>query len=200
MANISRPAGLYPLEYIDGSPWNMKGRMFVILSTDNNAYAIGDPVTLAGTGDANGIANVTLATVGDGNKVLGAILGFGGAVYGGPGAVPGQLETTVIPATKTRAYYVLVSDDPAIVYGIQEDTSGTALTQLDIGTNINLKSGTNNGFVSGWMFDNTSGGTGATKQLQLLGLIQTSDNAFGASAKWKVRINNHQYSAGQAGV
>ena len=200
MANISRPAGLVPLEYIDGSPWTGKGRMFVILSTDPNAYAPGDPVTLSGSGDANGVAGVTLATVGDGNKVLGAILGFGGKVYGGPGAIPGQLESTIIPATKTQAYYVLVSDDPAIVYSIQEDSSGTALTQLDIGVNINLKAGTNNGYSSTWQFDNSSGGTGATKQLTLMGLVQTSDNAFGTAAKWKVRINNHNYSAGQIGV
>ena len=48
--------------------------------------------------------------------------------------------------------------------------------------------------------DNASGNTGSTRQLQLLGLLQRPDNALGAYARWKVRINYHQYTAGQAGV
>lgn len=200
MANVNRLGGLVPLEYLDGSPYNGKARMFYIASTDPNAFAIGDPVTMSGSGDSNGVAGVTLASAGDGSIVLGAIVGFGALNYGGPGVDPASPNTTVIPATKSHAYYVLVSDDPFIVYSLQEDTSSTALTAADIGRNINLKSGTNTGYVSGWQFDNSSGGTGATKQVQLLGLVQTADNAFGAYAKWKVRINYHQYTAGQAGV
>lgn len=200
MPNISRLGGLVPLEYLDGSPWNGKARQYYIDSGNGSAFAIGDPVVMSGTGDANGVAGVALATAGDAGIVLGAIVGMGGALYGGPGAVPGAIETTIIPATKTRSYYVLVSDDPNIVYSIQEGGADTALTQLDIGVNINLISGTNTGYVSGWLFNNASGGTGATKQLQLLGLVQSADNAFGAFAKWKARINYHQYTSGQAGV
>lgn len=202
MANANRPSGLVPLEYIDGSPWNGKGRMFYIASTDGNAYAIGDPVTLSGTGDAAGVAGITLASAGTGNIVLGNILGMGSNVYGGPGAIPGALETTVIPATKTRAYYVLVADDPNIVFSLQEIGTGTALAATEIGINANLVSGTNNGYVSGWLLDNSGTATTATLQLQLLGLVQTTaaDNAYGAYAKWKVRINNHQYAGGRAGV
>ena len=37
-------------------------------------------------------------------------------------------------------------------------------------------------------------------QVQLLGLVQRPDNAFGAYAKWKVRINVHPFKAGVAGV
>jgi hypothetical protein len=200
MANANRPAGLSPLEYLDGSPYNGKARMFYIASNDGNAYSIGDPVVMSGSADSNGVAGITLATAGFGNMVLGAIVGMGGSKYGGPGAIPGSLETTVIPATKSIAYYVLVSDDPNIVYAVQEGGVGAALTAADVGSNIDLKSGTNSGYVSGWTFDNASGNTGSTRQLQLLGLVQTSDNAFGQYAKWKVRINYHQYTAGQAGV
>lgn len=202
MANANRPAGLVPLEYLDGSSYDGKARMFYIASTDANAYAIGDPVVMSGTGDAAGVAGITLATGGTGNIVLGAIVGMGSSLYGGPGAVPGALETTVIPATKTRAYYVLVSDDPNIVYQVQEIGTGTALAATEIGINANLVAGTNSGFLSGWLLDNSGTATTATLQLQLLGLVQTnsSDNAYGAYAKWKVRINNHQYVAGRAGV
>lgn len=200
MANTNRPAGLVPLEYINGSPYTGKCRMFVIPSTDGNAYAIGDPVALAGSADANGVASVVLATAGGANLVLGAIMGFGGSVYGGPGAIPGSLETTVIPATKTRAYYVLVSDDPDIVYMVQEDNAGTPLAATDVGLNVSLKAGTNNGFTSTWVIDNATEATTQALQLKLLGLVQAPDNAFGVAAKWKVKINNHSYNDGQAGV
>lgn len=200
MANISRPAGLVPLEYIDGSNWSGKGRMYFIQQSDPNAYAIGDPVVRTNIADGNGVCGVVLATVGDGNKVLGPIIGMGGLVYGGPGAVPGALETTIIPATKTKAFYVLIADDPAIIFSIQEGGAGTVLAAAQSGSNINFVAAANTGFVSGWMIDNNTVGTGITKQLNLMGLVQSSDNAFGISAKWKVRINNHSYAAGQVGV
>lgn len=200
MPNISRPSGLSPLEYLDGSPYNGKARQFFIPSTDGNAYAIGDPVVMLGSGDSNGVASIVLATAGFGNPVLGAIVGMGGTVYGGGGFDPNLPNQAIIPATKTRGYYVLVSDDPNIVYSIQEGGAGSALTAGAIGSNFDLISGTNTGFVSGWQLDNASANTGSTRQLQLLGLVQTQDNALGQYAKWKVRINFHQYTAGQAGV
>lgn len=200
MPNVDRPGGLAPLEYLDGSPYNGKARMYCIPSADASAFAIGDPVVLAGSADAAGVATIALATAGAGNQVLGAIVGMGGSKYGGPGAVPGSLETTVIPATKTRDYYVLVADDPSIVFSIQEVSGGTALTAAEVGLNADLVSGTNSGYLSGWEVNNVGEGAGATLQLQLLGLVQTPDNAFGEHAKWKVRINNHCYSAGKAGL
>ena len=200
MANVSRPAGLTPVEYLNGSPWNGQARRYCILSTDTNAYAIGDPVVLSGTADANGIATVTLATAGTGNPVTGAIVSMGGPDYGGPSADPTNLNTTIIPATKTRNYYVLVADDPSIVFEVEENNAGAPLTAAAVGSNVNLASGANNGYVSGWKIASNSSGTGATLQCQLLGLAQRADNAIGASAKWLVRINNHSYRAGVAGV
>jgi hypothetical protein len=200
MANTNAPAGLSPVQYLNGSAWNGQGRMYCILSTDPNAYAIGDPVILGGTADDNGIPNVTLATAGTANSVTGCVLSAGGIVNGGPFADPTNLNTTIIPATKTKNYYVTVADDPNILFVIQEGGSGSALTKADIGNNFNLKSGTNSGFVSGWTLDNASAATTNTLQLQLMGLAQTGDNTFGTYAKWLVRINNHSYKAGTAGV
>lgn len=200
MANANRPSGLSPIEYINGAPWTGKGRVYYIPSSDGSAFAVGDPVALAGSSDANGVPTIALATAGSTNKVLGSILSTGGAVFGGGMMIPGSLETTVIPATKTRGYYVAVCDDPWVIYGVQEGGAGAALTAVDVGQNANLLSGTNSGYQSGWLFDNASLGSGATIQLQLLGLVNSADNAFGAYAKWKVRINVHQFVGGVAGV
>jgi hypothetical protein len=174
--------------------------MYYIASGDTNAYAIGDPVVLSGAGSAGGIPTVTLATAGTGNQVLGAIISTGGRKYGGSLVDPANLDTTVIPATKTKDYYVLVADDPDIEFEIQEDSVGGDLAVSSLGININLVSGTNNGYSSGWMADSSSVATTATLQLQLLRLSQRPDNAVGTYAKWVVRIVNHSLNAGTTGV
>lgn len=200
MANSDRPSGLSPVRYLNGAPWNGAGNVYCIPSTDNNAFAIGDPVVLAGSADTNGVATITLATAGTGNEVLGALVsGAGSLKYGEQFGVP-QETPIVIPATKTRAYYVLVADDPNIIFDIQEENVGTALTAADVGSNGNLVSGTNNGYVSGWELDRTGVTTTSTLQLRLMGLAQYSGNAFGDYARWLVLINNHCWRIGQTGI
>jgi hypothetical protein len=200
MANINAPAGLSPTQYLNGAPWNGQARLYCILSGDGSAYAIGDPVTLGGTGDDNGVPNVVLATAGTANVVTGVIVSAGGTSNGGMLADPTNLNTTIIPATKTKNYYVMVADDPNIAFEIQEGGAGAALTKADIGNNFNLKSGTNSGYLSGWTLDNASAAVTATLQLKLLGLVQSRDNTFGTYAKWLVKINNHTFGAGVAGL
>lgn len=200
MANVSAPAGLSPVQYKNGAPWTGGGRVYYIASGDTNAYAIGDPVTLSGDGDGNGVPGVTLATAGTASLVLGPVLGAGGIVMGGAFADPSNINTTIIPATKTKGYYILVADDPNILFEVQEGGAGAALTSANIGQTANLLAGTNSGYLSGWTFNNATTGTGATLQLQLMGLSLKANNAFGQYAKWLVRINNHQYAAGVAGV
>lgn len=201
MANTNAPSGLSPVQYLNGSPWNGQARRYYIPSTDGNAYAIGDPVATLGAGaDANGVSGVVLATAGTGNAIRGVIVSGGGLKYGGPSADPGNLDTTVIPATKTHAYYVMVADDPNIIFEVQEDSVTSNIAAEDVGENINLVAGTNSGYLSGWMLDSNSAATGATLQCKLLGLVQRSDNVIGQYAKWLVKINNHEFSAGVAGV
>lgn len=204
MANTSKPAGLVPVQYLNGAPWHHGGRVYCIPDTDDsNAYAIGDPVVLAGSADAQGIPTITLATAGTGNQVLGPIVsGAGSPIFGGQYGVPAD-SPIVIPAVKSRSYYVLVADDPNIVFQIQEDGLVTPLVAGDTSTNVNLISGTNNGYISGWQIDSDSKATTATLQLKLLGLAyapQATPNAFGQYAQWFVLINNHCYRVGQTGL
>lgn len=200
MANISRPMGLVPHSYLNGSPWNGQTRQYFIPSTDGNAFAIGDPVKMGGSGDTKGVPDVTIAVAGATNPVLGVITGAGGSTYGGGSMIPGALETTVIPATKTRGYYVDVCDDPNVLYMVQEGGAGAALTQTSLWLNFNLASGTNNGYRSTWVLDNATGAADATYQLQLVRLLQAADNEMGTYAKWLVRINLHPWRGGVAGA
>jgi len=196
MANPNKPMGLVPVQYMDGSPWNGGTRTYFIPSTDTNAYAIGDPVVSNGSGDANGVPGVILATAGFGNSVRGVIVGFG--TREGLMADPANLDSMIIPATKTKNYYVMVADDPNILFEIQE-SAGTLLT-TDIGSNADLLAGTNSGYASGWTLNSASANVGATRQLKLVGLARKADNTFGLYAKWLVRINNHELSGGTTGV
>lgn len=198
MANADTPFGLRPLEYLNGSPYNGKSRMYRIPNTDTNAYAIGDPVALVGSADAAGVADVILGTAG--SAVCGVIVGTRGTKYGAAVVDPAGLDTTVIPGTKTKSYYVLVADDPNIVFEVQEVSGGTALTSAAVGLNANLVAGTNNGYSSGWEVDNSTEATTATLNVKLLGLVQRSNNAFGEHAKWLVTINNHQFKGGTGTV
>jgi len=199
MANSNTPFGLAPVEYLSGAPWNGQVRRYYIPSSDGNAFAIGDPVVIAGGADAKGIASVTLAT--PGSAILGPIVGMGGLQYGGPSVDPTNLNTTVIPATKTKDYYVLVADDPNIIFEVQEIGTGTALTAAEVGLNANLVAATNSGYLSGWVLTNTTEAGTATLDVKLLGLSQRNpNNAFGAYAKWNVLINNHVYRPGSTGL
>lgn len=202
MANQNKPSGLSAVGYLNGAPWTGGGRVYCIPSTDNTAYAIGDPVDIAGGADSNGVPTVIIATAGITNPVLGAIVsGAGSPKFGQSYGVPAD-SPIVIPATKARDYYVLVADDPNIIFEIQEVSGGTQLTAAEVGLNCPLISGTNNGYVSGWQLNNIGEVVTATEQLRLLGLAHPWDgtNAFGAYAKWLVFINNHRYRVGQAGL
>ena len=201
MAMANLVAGLSPVRYMNGTPWNGGGNVYVIPSTDTNAYAIGDPVALSGTGDGNGVPAITLASAGTSGIVLGPVVSTGGLVNGGAYVDPAQPNTTIIPATKTKDYYVLVCDDPNVLFRIQDSGDGTAFAATDIGSNANLKSGTNTGYVSGWSLTDTGVGTSASLQVKLMGLDYTvQGNTFGQYAQWLVRINTHQFAAGVAGV
>lgn len=202
MPNINAPAGLVPVSNKLGQQWAGQATTFYIPSTDTNAYAIGDPVALAGSADAAGVASVTLATAGGANLVLGAIVGMGGRAFGGAiGVNPtGNQDTTIIPANKTVGYYVMVVDDPYAIFQIQEDATQTALAATDVGNNISLKAGVNNGFISTWVIDQSTKATTSTLQMKLLGLAPIPGNNLGTAAVWNCMINNHFFKAGTTGV
>lgn len=204
MANVTRPQGLSPFTYLNGNPWNGMGRVYYIASGDTNAYAIGDPVkTSTGAADTNGVQAVTLAIAGDGNVLRGVIVSMGGTVEGAMYGDPNNLNITVIPATKTYGYYVMVCDDPDVLFLCQEfsGSGSTNFTAADVGKNCNLKAGTNNGFVSAWVLDDTAASsTTSTRQVRLMGIQRTPDNTFGNFCKWIVRINNHELNGAVAGV
>lgn len=212
--NPSRPAGLSPIRYLNGAKYDGKGQMYCVLAADTNPYFPGDLVTPQNTGDANGIPAVTLATAG--NVAVGVIVAIGtlqGTGYlppGGPYINAANLNLVNRPTgAQPSVYYALVSDDPNIIYEIQEGGAGTNLTTAAVNNNANIlyaapAAGVN---VSGTTLNNASVAATATLNLKILRLVQRIDNHFltspatgGAAQKWEVLINSHVYRAGTAGI
>lgn len=201
MANPNKPTGLTPKKYLGGADWDGKGFMYYIDQTDTNAYYTGDIVALSGTGSADGVPGVTLATAG--NTAVGVLIGVGGInTKGGPYVDPNNLNASIaIPATKTRGYVVLVADDPNIIFEIQESNGPLAVTDIGLNANFLYAAPANpvNAY-SGTTLNATGKATTSTLNLKIQRLVQRVDNALGAFAKWEVLINNHAYRAGITGV
>ena len=202
MANSNRASGLTPVKHINGSPYNGQGNIYCILAANTNGFAIGDPVISGGSADANGVPSITI--YGGTGAIRGVILGLGtseGGIFN-----PDNLNSTVRPAALQAVdWYAIVADSPDLIFEVQEKSNTTQLAATEVGLNQILKSGTNNGYQSGWLLSSVTDATPATTAtlaFRLLGLARRADNAFGAYAKWLVYANVHElgHGTGAAGV
>ena len=204
MANVNRPSGFTPVQYLNGAPWNGQARLYSIAAAYSTALYIGDPVISAGSANANGIPTIALGAAT--GALRGVIVGLG--TQEGLLANPSNLDITYRPAAATtNDWFAMVVDDPNVLFSIQEESNGTAIAATEIGLNTISKVGTGNGFVSGWLLPSATGATPATTatlQLKLMGLVRApaGTNAFGAYAKHLVQINVHElgHGTGAAGV
>jgi len=194
MANVNRPGGLKPVSYLNGAPYNGQARLYYRGTGDANAIYVGDPVTLGGTSDAKGLADVVLGTAG--SAIVGVVVGVvvvtaGVSLVGSPSP-----DLTIRSLAASTAGYLLVADDPMIVFEIQDGVvAGTALT--DIGSNVNflIAAGATTYSDSGTTTAVAITGT-TTANLKLLGFVQRDDNVVASQyAKLLVKINNHVYAA-----
>jgi hypothetical protein len=186
MPNANLVRGLIPRRYRNGSPFMGPLRKYYVNAGDATALYIGDPVVLSGTGDAKGVPGVTRATAATG-PITGVVCGIANDE-----TLPSSNDMMMQgyrPAS--TAGYVLVCDDPTVLYEIQEDGIGGTLTQTAIGLNAALIAGNGSTFTrySGWMLDSSTAAVTATLPLRIIGLSQTPDNEMGANAKWLVAIN-----------
>jgi hypothetical protein len=204
MANPNKPAGLSPVKYLNGAKYDGKGQMYCILAANTNAFYVGDMVTPQSGGDGRGIPAITVAAAGA--VSCGVIVAVGTNADGGPYINPNDLSKVFRPSgAQTPIYYALVSDDPNIIYEVQEGGAGTNLTQTSCGRNANIvvAAPATGVVVSGTMLDNGSVTTTNTLNLKIISLARRPDNAFtttpatgGGFQKWWVIINNHTYRAG----
>lgn len=204
MANTNKPTGFTPVKYLNGADWTGQVNFYYIAPADTNAYYIGDPVALTGTGDARGIPGITIATAS--NPILGIVVAVG-TVPGGPYINPNDLTKVNRPSgAQTPAYYAAVVDDPQVLLEAQEGGAGPVLTATSVTKNVNLLAAApaTGVAVSGYTFNDATVATTAAFNFQLLGLVQRYDqgalNTYGAFSKWLLRMNSHHFKAGTPGV
>jgi hypothetical protein len=177
------PFGLVPVRYKSGAPYNGAANVYYVPAADDNNLFVGDPVIIAGTGDANGVPGVLRAEAGE--RITGAIVGFA------PNPITGAS-----PAME-RGYrladeldYVLVADDPSLLFEATEDGAGGFMTTGDVGNNIDLIDGVGSTYTkkSGFMLDSNTAATTAAG-VRIVGVSQKVNNTIGTAATvWQVSI------------
>jgi len=206
MANYYK--GFNPYRYADGNPWNGAATLYCIPSTDGSAFYIGDAVKSAAGSDADGISYVQKAAAGD--TVRGVVVGVR---VSDPGvSLQGtslSLETISIPATKARAYYVYVADDPNVLFTMLDDSGvypgGTtaANQRLAANKNANFTVATpSQGQHSATVLAAATIATTNTLPLKIFGFVQSPDNLVDGSAARRliVKFNTHELLGSTAGV
>lgn len=191
MANANTPKGLIPYRYVSGAPYNGAANVYFVPAAYATALYIGDPVKATGASDANGIPVVQIGTAAGGAYTLGAIVSI---VAAGSPQVP-ILQNNPVYHPASTGQYVLVADDPNLLFMIQEDSVGGSIATATAGTkNADLIAGTGSTVTgySGWQLDSSTIATTATLQLRIVQALQQVDNEIAsANAKWLVKINLH---------
>jgi len=191
------PFGLRPVRYKSGAPYNGAANMYSVPASDGTALFIGDPVIIAGSGDADGVSTVTRSAAGA--RITGVVVGFA--------PVPGVTTDTGLrlgyrPASTLDN--VLVADDPALLFEANEDGVGGFLAVTNIGNNVDLVAGTGSTYtkLSGYMLDSSTAAT-TTAGVRVIGQGQRVNNTIGTtSTVWMVGLIEATESpdAGTTGV
>lgn len=199
MANPTGAFGLRPVRYRSGADWNGKARPYLIPSGVTGDVFIGDPVDLAGTANSSlitviggefavgSLPTVDLATLADGNYMIGVVVGF----------MPTSRDSAVYGVGATDRV-ALVADDPDIVFQIRDD-GATALGIASVGLNAIMQSGsgsTTTG-LSAYVLD--TNGTAPSADASNMLLIERAANianndATLASTVWEVVISMHRFA------
>jgi len=203
MANTNRPFGLMPVKGGGASAFGFQINRYYIPSTDNNAYYIGSPVKLTNDADARGVPAIVVA--GGTDTLVGSVVGVEVANVNNPSMVGTNLnlEQGSIPASKTKAYYVYVADDPAQVFLCQGDSGSTNQVAAKANYNASLTITAPSPATlpqSATVIADSTIATNNTLNIALMGLSQQINNAFGAYAVWKCKINLHQYANARTGL
>lgn len=194
MANADAAFGLRPVRYLSGAPYNGAANKYYIPSSDSDSAAyIGSLVKLTGGADADGIPAVT-ANVSSGNAVVGVVVGV----------MPVTADSTIYRENST-ARYVMVADDPDLMFEVQEDSVGGALAATATGGTCMLTGFTTGDTATGLSgieldSSNLSETSDTDDDVRIIQLVQRADNEIGANANWLVRLNVHAYVNAGVGV
>jgi hypothetical protein len=200
MVNANTPRGLIPLRRATGEPYNGAANIYYVPAAYGTAIYVGDPIHIVtATGDGSGIPGVGIPTAGNGTDTGIATYGLIGSMVGivsGGEPIIGITRDLPVYHPASTAGYILVSDDPDMLYMVQENGNmgtGAVGSVAGPGKNVDLVSGTGSTVTgySGWVLGSASLSVNAL-QMRVLRMLQQADNALGTNAKWLCRINLNQ--------
>ena len=192
MANANLPRGLIPVRYRRGARYDGAVNIYYVPPSYATPLYIGDPViTVTNSTDANGIPVVNRATAGGGTFISGVIVGV---VAAGQPVIP-QLAWGTTYHAASVAGYVIVEDDPDVLFEVQENSSGGNMGVSAAGRNVDLVAGSGTGAnYSGFQLASNTLATTNTLQMRVVRPAERIDNdptAADVNAKWWVQINLH---------
>lgn len=207
MASVSRINGFRPVKSITGAPYSGQANLYFVPSSDSTVIMVGDAVKLAGDArSATGAPTVTRCGATD--TPVGVVVGILFTGVGDLTNVPpvDNLNTPVYRRASTDRY-LLVADDPNLVYEVQY--AGTSVAAATITANVGLNgqftttAGSTTSGSSGMQLDSSGLATTATLPLKIVGFPNRPDNIPGDTYfSYYVKLNSVQYGTGtgQAGV
>lgn len=182
MANVNAPRGFTPVCYRSGAPYNGAANRYYKDTTANMVISVGDPVIRAASSSSpDGYPEITRATTG---------AAITGVVVGIEPKMSNLSQQGYLTATDVG--YVLVADDPNLLFEVQEGGSGTQLAVTNIGDHIDSVTALDGDTTIGrskYQLDNNAVATDNTWRLE--GLSHRADNEVGQYAKWLVSANLH---------
>lgn len=178
--NRDTPKGFKPVGYSSGKAYTGAANRYYKSSTAG-IIGIGDPVIRAtNSSDPNGGPEIVRATTGA--AITGVVVGI----------EPNVSDLSQLHLASADSGYVMVADDPDLLFEVQEVSGGTALAVDNIGEHIDaitaVDANTTTG-VSKYEIDNAALATDNTFRIERL--VDAPDNVVGEHAKWLVKANLH---------
>jgi hypothetical protein len=192
MANINEKFGLRPYRSINGAPWNNAQNRYTVANNLSTAIFQGDPVKPTTAG------NVTLARSNTSDRIVGV---FNGVFYNDPTTQKPTFRNNYPGSIAVAGITAFVVDDPNTVYLVD---ANAAFTRADLFKNYSLTNVSGNtltGISEKQLAVNTSG-IATTFAVQAIDIQEgaTDSDSSTSGVNVLVRINNHFFRSGTAGI
>ncbi len=192
MANVNEKFGLRPYRSINGAPWNNAQNRYTVANNLSTAIFQGDPVKPTTAG------NVTLARSNTSDRIVGV---FNGVFYNDPTTQKPTFRNNYPGSIAVAGITAFVVDDPNTVYLVDADA---AFTRADLFKNYSLTNVTGNTLtgISEKQLDVSVSGLATTFAVQAIDIQEgaTDSDTSTSGVNVLVRINNHFFRSGTAGI
>lgn len=201
MASVSRINGFRPVKTVTGAAYNGQSNVYFVPASDSTVIMVGDAVKLAG--DARAATGApTVTRCGATDNAVGIVVGVLFTGVGDLTNVPpvNDLNTPIYRRASTDRY-LLVCDDPNVIYEVQYASTSVAAATItaNVGSNgqFTTTAGSTITGASGMQLDSSGLATTATLPLKIVGFPNRPDNIPGDTYfSYLVKLNGSTFSSG----